>query len=58
MYAKTDEAVKRFCDATNIKRGGGAMPPVTAVTFGAPRVGDRNFAAKFGAPRCKDHFGW
>ena len=42
-----------FCNAVkaNVQRNGG-MPPVTAVTFGAPRVGDRNFAAKFGAPRC------
>ena len=52
VYAKTEESIRAFCCAAEVKRGTGRMPPVTAVTFAAPRVGDKNFAAKFGTPKC------
>ena len=54
LYDRTQAAVDGFRAAMgdHLKLPGRPMPPVTAVTFGAPRVGDRNFAAKFGTCRC------
>ena len=54
IYNKTGGAVAgcRTAMEDHLERHSSAMPPVTAVTFGAPRVGDRNFAAKFGERRC------
>ena len=57
LYDKTHAAVDEFRTAmeAHLKLPGRLVPPVTAVTFGAPRVGDKNFAAKFGLRRCQGH---
>ena len=55
VYVRTEEAIKAFSCAMKVRRGDNPMPPVTAVTFAAPRVGDKNFAAKFGTPRCTSY---
>ena len=57
LYDRTQAAVDGFCNAMgdHLKLPGRPMPPVTAVTFGAPRVGDKNFAAKFGMRRYQVH---
>ena len=54
VYETTESAIVGFFEAmqSNLQRNSRPMPPVTAVTFGAPRVGDRNFASRFGASRC------
>ena len=50
MYIHTQEAIDSFCE--KVLEPGEDIIPVTAVTFGAPRVGDISFARKFGDPRC------
>lgn len=54
LYEETEGAIGRFRGAMkeHLARHSIHMPPVTAVTFGAPRVGDKNFAAKFGMRMC------